>query len=375
MQELQRMQEEQTGRKRQERLDWMYATPASGSTTNAADLEEYLLGKKRVDKMLIGDEHAKVRCALIQPTAEHANGLLQLGASHKDFIAVQNANTQRDIMSKLREDPLLAIKQQEQAAYQSLMNNPLRLKELKEKSGAVKDKKSKKDKKRKHDRSRSRSRSRSPSRRHRSRSASPRASRHHDRDAGRHRDRDYRDDRHRSRSQSPVRRRHDDMDISPRQRHDTREPRRRSRSSTPERRRRPSPSPRRDHGGNESARSRGPPASTGPAMHPARAAMLANNGPPRTGPSQADRDAERAAKLAAMSSAAQDVAVEREERLTSLMAREKEEQARDAAARARTARHGVGSFLDKERSRALTGSEGNLGERIRRNRGGLVSMD
>lgn len=64
MQELQRLQEEQTGRKRQERLDWMYATPASGSTANANDLEEYLLGKKRVDRMLIGDENAKASARL-----------------------------------------------------------------------------------------------------------------------------------------------------------------------------------------------------------------------------------------------------------------------------------------------------------------------
>ena len=32
--------------------------------------------------------------------------------------------------AKIREDPLLAIKQQEQAAYQALMNNPLRLREM-----------------------------------------------------------------------------------------------------------------------------------------------------------------------------------------------------------------------------------------------------
>lgn len=60
LQELQRMQEEQTGKKRQEKLDWMYATPATGSSANANDLEDYLLGKKRVDKILIGSEHEKV---------------------------------------------------------------------------------------------------------------------------------------------------------------------------------------------------------------------------------------------------------------------------------------------------------------------------
>jgi hypothetical protein len=61
MQELQRLQEEQTGRKRTDKLEWMYATPASGMKQNASDLEDYLLGKKRVDQILVGDEHEKVR--------------------------------------------------------------------------------------------------------------------------------------------------------------------------------------------------------------------------------------------------------------------------------------------------------------------------
>jgi hypothetical protein len=60
LQDLQRLQEEQTGRKRTEKLDWMYATPASGSGQSANDLEDYLLGKKRVDKLLIGDDNQAV---------------------------------------------------------------------------------------------------------------------------------------------------------------------------------------------------------------------------------------------------------------------------------------------------------------------------
>ena len=60
MQELQRLQEEQTGKKRTEKLEWMYSTPATGSSQNSNDLEDYLLGKKRVDKILTADENAKV---------------------------------------------------------------------------------------------------------------------------------------------------------------------------------------------------------------------------------------------------------------------------------------------------------------------------
>lgn len=84
LQELQRLQEEQTGKKRTEKLEWMYATPATGSSQNPNDLEDYLLEKKRVDKILTADENAK------------------LGAAHKNFIAVQNANNQRDIAAKIR---------------------------------------------------------------------------------------------------------------------------------------------------------------------------------------------------------------------------------------------------------------------------------
>jgi len=60
LQELQRLQEEQTGKKRTEKLEWMYTTPATGNSQNPNDLEDYLLGKKRVDKILTGDENAKV---------------------------------------------------------------------------------------------------------------------------------------------------------------------------------------------------------------------------------------------------------------------------------------------------------------------------
>ncbi|EEB91777.1 hypothetical protein MPER_09811 [Moniliophthora perniciosa FA553] len=128
LQELQRLQEEQTGKKRTEKLEWMYTTPATGSSQNPNDLEDYLLGKKRVDKILTGDENAKI------------------GASHKNFIAIQNANSVRDIAAKVREDPLFAIKQQEQASYEALMSNPLRLREMQERNG-IKPKKDKKEKK------------------------------------------------------------------------------------------------------------------------------------------------------------------------------------------------------------------------------------
>jgi hypothetical protein len=60
MQELQRIQEAAGGKKRSEKLEWMYATPATGAGPSANELEDYLLGKKRIDKLLQQDETAKV---------------------------------------------------------------------------------------------------------------------------------------------------------------------------------------------------------------------------------------------------------------------------------------------------------------------------
>ena len=46
----------------------MYATPATGSNQNPNDLEDYLLGKKRVDKILTADENEKVRMVCLSNT-------------------------------------------------------------------------------------------------------------------------------------------------------------------------------------------------------------------------------------------------------------------------------------------------------------------
>lgn len=75
VQELQRLQEEAGGKKREERVDWMYAAPAEGSGPNAEELEQYLLGKKRVDKLLKGNEEkvrARCRIAHRAPADSHA---------------------------------------------------------------------------------------------------------------------------------------------------------------------------------------------------------------------------------------------------------------------------------------------------------------
>ncbi|OCB87916.1 hypothetical protein A7U60_g5053 [Sanghuangporus baumii] len=376
MQELQRLQEESTGRKRTEKLEWMYATPATGSSANKNDLEDYLLGKKRVDKLLIADENEKV------------------GAAHKNFIAVQNANTARDVASKIREDPLLAIKQQEQAAYQALMSNPLRLKEMQKKVGIRdkdkkdKDKKDKKDKK---------------SKKHKHRQDDPAGYSVHGRGYSRSRSPEDRYERRRD-SRSPPRKVHrywsQSRSIEPRRGSRSRSPlsrrddyngrndyveRRRSRSpydrsergrarryynsdetaSCSEERRRHSDVADRKRDRNltpppYSKRSRG---SSPPRALPDRSASKAPNG-------YSTSVDERAARLAAMSSNASSLTAERKEHLSRLLAKEKAELEAEEKARVRSG--GMGSFLTQEQKKVFSGA-GGIEERIRRGRSGLVA--
>ncbi|WFD18149.1 RNA-splicing factor [Malassezia caprae] len=99
MQELQRIHEAAGGKRRSERVEWMYATPASSSGPSEAELEDYLLGKKRVDKLLQGNEAQQLTRDAV-PTAQEDP---------------DEARASRDMAIKIREDPLFAIKKQEQA--------------------------------------------------------------------------------------------------------------------------------------------------------------------------------------------------------------------------------------------------------------------
>ncbi|EPT01535.1 hypothetical protein FOMPIDRAFT_1120202 [Fomitopsis schrenkii] len=355
LQELQRLQEEQTGKKRQEKLEWMYATPATGSNQNANELEDYLLGKKRVDKILTAGENEK------------------LGAAHKSFIATQYANTARDTASKVREDPLLAIKQQEKAAYEALMSNPLRLREMQQRAGIKlkKEKKEKKEKKHKKDK-------------HRERSVSPYDNSRRSDSRDRHsRQRSPSPYDHRSRSPPPYRSRYDDE--HPRRRELIRSPdyRRRGRSPSYDRERdirrqdervRTWPkSDESDEGHNRRqvanaddrkrrrSRSRTPPRYDAPQK---RSRMTPP--PPRQTQSSSSAANDRAARVAAMSADASSLTVERRERLTQLLAKEKAEA--EAEERARVKSKGMGDFLSHEQKKVFGGA-GGLEERIRRGRG------
>jgi len=105
--ELQKMQE-QAGliKKKSDRLDWMYA---GSSHSNAELQEEYLLGKKRVDKEITSSD-------TLVPNS----------------LSAENVNNDRDSMAKIREDPMLLIKRKEQLSLKEILDNPIRLKQLRE---------------------------------------------------------------------------------------------------------------------------------------------------------------------------------------------------------------------------------------------------
>src|ERR1700761_4903344 len=119
IQELEELQEAAGGKKRQSRVDWMYSGPASGQAGTTEEMEGYLLGKRRIDGLLKGNESQK----------------LEKSANQDSFMALQNANTARDTAAKIREDPMLAIKKQEQAAYEAMMNDPVRRRQLMQAAG------------------------------------------------------------------------------------------------------------------------------------------------------------------------------------------------------------------------------------------------
>ena len=253
--ELERMQEAAGGRKRADRVDWMYSGPGTGGPGAAGvseEMEGYLLGKRSL--------HGLVK------RSETEN--LKKDAPEEGFMALNaNANSARDTTAKVASDPMLAIKKQEQAAYEAMMSDPVKRRQLMQAAGKEEGEERHKDKDRKH--------------RHRHR----------------HRDRD--DDGHRSK-----RRRYSDEDYE-------RDLRRHSSHRHPRSR----PSTRR----HSRSRSRTPPRR--------RYSRSRSRTPPRR--KYEDGDSDRAAKLAAMQANATDLESDRKTRLADLDAREAKELAED----------------------------------------------
>ncbi|KAK5164315.1 RNA-splicing factor [Saxophila tyrrhenica] len=348
--ELEQMQEAAGGKKRTDRVDWMYNGPGSNGPGAGVseEMEGYLLGKRRLDGLV-----KKSETESLKKDAESAGG-------EGGFMALNtNANSMRDTASKVASDPMLAIKKQEQAAYEAMMSDPVRRRQLMQAAGKDEDEEKPKDRdrERKHRKHRHRHRDddghRSKRRRYSEEDDERRSRRHHShrhrrRPSRRHRDdRRYRSRRDRadsvSRSRSPYRRR---GSPSPSPSPSRSPPRRRDRDDRNDRRR-SYPSPRRS--GSSDSRSISPykagkddrsrqSGRRSPSYGHYKKPYTSPPGDKRPSKNAADPETERLAKLAAMQSNASDLETERKSRLADIEAKEARQREEDDKKRSDKAR-------------------------------------
>lgn len=406
VQELERLQEAAGGRKRADRVDWMYSGPGSNAAGVGGgvseEMEGYLLGKRRLDGLVKRSEIEAVK---------------KDGATDGFMALNTNANSVRDTAAKVANDPMLAIKKQEQAAYEAMMNDPTRRRQLLQ--AANLDVEGKKPDRHRSHRHRHRDDEHHRSHRHKraryeddEREDRERSRRHRHRgsrspydrrsDARDHEDRSRR--REYSRSRSPPRKRRDDREYSrsrspQRKRRDNREY---SRSRTPPRRRRDSRdysrsrSPPRRARGRDYSMSRSPPrkkqdahrresypsprrsgSSRSRSKSPYRASerqddrreqshdRKARYQPSRDQPANAQReDEERQKRLAAMQADASELEDERKARLAELEAKEAKQRSEDDRVRSTK-----GQFIGGLRNQAMSVDAG------RRLQGGIRDED
>ncbi|KAI0173594.1 Pre-mRNA splicing factor-domain-containing protein [Hypoxylon sp. FL1284] len=353
--ELQRQLAVSGGRNVADRVEWMYQGPSDGQNGTAEELEGYLLGKRRIDNILTkGSDHENLKKA----------------AGAESFMALQNSNTEKDTAVKIREDPLLAIKKQEQAAYEAMMNDPIRRRQLLATMGKSEEKHSSRKREDRHSR-RHRHRSHSREHRHRRRHRSGSRDRDDSRERRHRRHRSDSEERSRSRDRQYSRRKEGYAEHSERRRRTSRDesrdndrPRRgRSRSPRPSdvkdegyrrqrdysdepprgRRHRESQEERRDYRG---YRDRRPPKNGPGSSH-----RDENNA---TGSSAAAAAEERARKLAAMQEAASDLDQDREKRLEAIAEKERVEREADDKARERSGKYGDRQFVNGLRRQLIS---------------------
>lgn len=355
IQELQDIQEAAGGTKRLNRVDWMYSGPSSGQAGTTEEMEGYLLGKRRVDGLLKGTENKR----------------LEKAGTEESFMALQNANTIKDTTAKIRDDPMLAIKKQQQAAFEALLNDPVSRRRFLKVAADVKVKKEKREKsERKHRKNRDhKERNDHRNYKHsqpREREDGYRRSRHHQR---RRSDsssvsRSPLPHRRRSpfplpnRSRSPLR--HGDRSPAPSSRKRSPSPYSHKRSpSYPYVKRSDSFYSKRSRSPNRESKDH-PPLKQSKSWHGSRR--------PAAKPYDIDDD-EGANKLAAMQQAALELDRDRENRIAALEEREKADREADDTARLKATKYGgKGEFITSLNRKA---GELDVGERIRRSRGVL----
>ncbi|CAZ82462.1 unnamed protein product [Tuber melanosporum] len=348
LQELRQLQAAAGGKQAVDRVDFLYSGPSQGMDRTTEEMEGYLLGKRRIDGLLKGGDMDVLK---------------------------KDAGARRDIANKVREDPLLAIKKQEQAAYEAFKKDPAKRRQLKEAvNGKSGDKKREKDRGDRRHRSRHDDDKRSRDDKHRrDDDGQRRRDDRHRRDGDRHRwDGDRRrrdDDRSRRDDGERIGRRDRDRDRDTDRRHHHHHRRRRSMSDD-----------------RSLSRSRSPPARLYSPRRPSSPHHRVSYPPPgrRSPPSRPrdfeparppadDPDVQRAQKLAIaeMVANASQMNADRAKRLTDLAIREKAELEAEEKARMRTSKvGGKGEFLTGVNRKV---GDLDLGERVRRGRQTLVA--
>ncbi|OXV08419.1 hypothetical protein Egran_03818 [Elaphomyces granulatus] len=368
IQELERLQEA-AGKPRQQRVEWMYQAPANAGGQCSEEMESYLLGKRRIDGILLKNDENKT---------------LEKGV---DLVAVhtpQNVDSARDTMNKIRADPLLEVKKREQAAYESMVKETMR--RNREQSHSHQHRRHEdddRDNKHRHARRRDRDddydRNRHHHRSRRYRSNSPPMS-------PRRNDRSYHPSTRSSSPgrQSPRRRRSEEFGWKEKRHqekgspgHDNKD---RSREFSGGRSLTYSERGRRFGDDRSTYRGHGPSTSSAPGPHPERDHLRHAHGYPKRDPlrgnndydpgdsvKERDRLEERNRKLADMQSNANDLDEKRQQRLAEIAAREDRERQKEEKQRSER-----GRFVS-QLHRQL--EEDNLDERLRRSRGGLVRLE
>lgn len=384
IQDLQRLQEDSGKSRQHNRVDWMYQAPSTATGQYAEEMDGYLLGKRRIDGILLRNEQQENH----KPGGgSGVESFTNEGAAAAPLPTVANS---RDTMTKVMADPLLEIKKREQGAYEAMVKESVRRgKKLVigdgggGGDGASRDRERDRDhdrhKRRRHnsDDDRSRRHHRHRSHRHRSRSSlSPEDDSRHRSYRSRRDERDYhndRDRRDRDRRDRTRRNERDHRDYSRRDDKDYYKPRDRDddrRRDSYQRRRSPSHSPRPEPNGH-SRTNRDYPDRPPRASHPRRDRSRdrqpngnTNGHTTDTANTAQKLEEDRARRLAEMQSNATDLEANRRERIAQVT--EQEERQREADEKNRSER---GRFVGQLHRQLQDDS---LDERIRRSKGGLV---
>jgi hypothetical protein len=128
-QELLKLQE-QAGliKPRLDRVEWLYNNQGIKEENDSKEREDYLLGRKRIDEKTLQSKEADDGKALTGFKGSYLSE--KFNDQWQPFTGITPENEEKVIKTKIREDPLFAIKKKEKEMLDQLVRNPLKLKEV-----------------------------------------------------------------------------------------------------------------------------------------------------------------------------------------------------------------------------------------------------